>query len=48
MLLDDAETFYQAQEVIRHYRTYYNKHRPHSVVCQVLCKRADRFTWRAC
>ena len=36
MPLDDAETFYQAQEVIRHYRTYYNERRPHSAL-RYLC-----------
>jgi transposase InsO family protein len=38
MPLDAAETFYHAQEVIRHYRTYYNEHRPHSAL-HYLCPR---------
>jgi putative transposase len=38
MPLDDAETYYQAQEVIRHYRTYYNERRPHSAL-RYLCPR---------
>ena len=32
MPLDDVATFYQAQEVIANYRTYYNEHRPHSAL----------------
>jgi transposase InsO family protein len=38
MPLDEAETFYQAQEVIAHYRTYYNERRPHSAL-RYLCPR---------
>ena len=34
--LDDAAGFYQAQEVIDHYRTYYNQRRPHSAL-RYLC-----------
>jgi transposase InsO family protein len=36
MPLDDADTLYQAQEVLNHYRTYYNDHRPHSAL-RYLC-----------
>ncbi len=32
MPLDEAETFYQAQAMISHYRTYYNERRPHSAL----------------
>ncbi|MCC6192136.1 MAG: transposase family protein [Anaerolineales bacterium] len=32
MPLDQAETFYHAQEVIRRYRSYYNERRPHSAL----------------
>ncbi len=32
MPLDDAQTFYHAQEVITHYRSYYNERRPHSAL----------------
>lgn len=32
MPLDEAETFYHAQEVIAHYRTYYNERRPHAAL----------------
>jgi putative transposase len=32
MTLDDSDSFYQAQEVIAHYRTYYNERRPHSAL----------------
>ena len=32
MPLDEAETYYQAEEVIRHYRAYYNERRPHSAL----------------
>jgi transposase InsO family protein len=38
MPLAEAETFYQAQEVIAHYRTYYNLRRPHSAL-RYLCPR---------
>ena len=31
-LLDDDATLYPAQEVIEHYRFYYNYHRPHSAL----------------
>ncbi len=34
--LDDATSFYQAQEVIDHYRIYYNERRPHSAL-RYLC-----------
>jgi putative transposase len=32
MPLDTSDSFYHAQEVIRHYRTYYNERRPHSAL----------------
>jgi len=32
MPLDDSDSFYQAQAVIAHYRTYYNERRPHSAL----------------
>jgi transposase InsO family protein len=39
MPLDDSDGFYYyAQEVIRHYRTYYNERRPHSAL-RYLCPR---------
>jgi len=38
MPLDEADSYYQAQEVIRQYRTYYNERRPHSAL-RYLCPR---------
>jgi transposase InsO family protein len=32
MPLEDADSFHQGQEVIRHYRCYYNERRPHSAL----------------
>ncbi|MCC6188184.1 MAG: transposase [Anaerolineales bacterium] len=46
MPLDDSDSFYQAQEVIRHYRTYYNERRPHSALRYLPPRRPDRRTGR--